>query len=188
MASLPDNPPASRLAEQVGKSGPFESAAQEAYLNLVRTHVALSGAFDRLFKAHGVSQPLYNILRILRGHRARAIDESQVDHGLPIQRIGEEMVTREPDMTRLVDRLEKSGLVERRRCEEDRRVVYAVVTPAGLSLLEALAGPVASLHAAQLGSMGENKLRSLSALLCEAREACGVESENAVQKPRNMKE
>lgn len=148
------------LAKELGKRGPFESAEQEAYLNLLRTADALAGQFARLFKQHGITDPQYNALRILRGHATR----------LATHRIAEEMVTREPDITRLIDRLEKRGLVGRRRCKEDRRVVYVTITARGREMLAALDGPVRQLHREQLGHLGPRKVQQLSRLLCAARQ------------------
>ena len=173
MSSADSTIPRASLAAALGKRTDFESPAQEAYLNLLRTHVDLTSAFDRLFKSHGISQPLYNILRILRGHRLHDEELAREHRGLPIQRIGSMMVTREPDMTRLIDRLEKVGFVERHRCSEDRRVVYVKITDSGLELAERLMPAIATLHAEQLGHMTPDRLRMLSDLLGEARQENG---------------
>ena len=98
------------LGDELGKRGSFDSAEQEAYLNLLRTVDELSGEFARLFRAHGVTDPQYNALRILRGHGTR----------ITMRTIAEEMVTREPDITRLVDRLERAGWAKRERCAHAR--------------------------------------------------------------------
>ena len=169
----------SPLAQEIGKRGAFDSPEQEAYLNLVRTHAALSSDFARLFKAHGVSEPQYNVLRILAGSRAgdqsggagSAGGGGGGGGGRTMEGIGADMVARDPDVTRLVDRLERAGLVERRRSEEDRRVVVVRITPKGRGLLRRLRGPVLELHRAQLGSMGEPRLRELCDLLVAARRA-----------------
>lgn len=160
------------LAREVGKRQPFTCLEQEVMLNLIRTHETLIEAFDRLFKQHKVSQPLYNILRILRGTYVNAgveDPESPTDCGVPIQRIGEQMLTREPDMTRLIDRLEKLGFVRRNRCPEDRRVVLVVITQAGLELLERLDQPVMDLHRSQFGHVPRELLSQLNELLYLAR-------------------
>ena len=105
------------LAQELGKRNPFDSLGQEAFLNLARTYARLAGEAERLLKEHNLSGPQYNGLRILRGE------------GQPMQvyQIAERMVTPQTDITRLVDRLEKSGFVARGTCGEDRRVVW--VTP-----------------------------------------------------------
>ncbi len=156
----------SRLRKEVGKKGGFASSEQEAYLNLLRTHDRLSGEFDQLFKSHGISDPQYNVLRILRGH----------NRPLPVYHIASEMITRQPDITRLVDRLESAGLVRRDRGRDDRRVVEVALTTKGRGLLRKLDRPVARLHADQLGHLSAGQLRTLSRLLCKARESTKPES------------
>jgi DNA-binding MarR family transcriptional regulator len=153
-------PTLSPLARELHKRRPFESPEQEAMLNLVRTAEHLSGDFDALFKSRGLSGATYNVLRILRGAGAE---------GRPCHQIGEHMVARVPDVTRLVDRLERAGLAERRRIARDRRVVMIHVTPKGLRVLADLDGPVADLHARQLGHLTRAELAELSRLLAKAR-------------------
>src|SRR5690242_9245315 len=97
------------LAAEIGKRRPFELPEQEAYLNLLRTMSFLSADGERMLKEHGLSEATYNILRILRGAG---------DAGRPSGEIGRDMITRVPDVTRLVDRLEKMGLATRCRIEE----------------------------------------------------------------------
>ena len=99
------------LAEEIKKRFPFDSPAEEAFLNLARTHAQLTGPLDGLFKRHGVSPAKYNILRILRG-AARVGDGCKA--GLPSLEVAQRMITRLPDITRLVDGLEAAGLVLRR--------------------------------------------------------------------------
>lgn len=158
---------APKLREQVGKRDPFESASQEAYLNLMRTAATLAGPFHALFKRHRLTEASYNTLRILRGHHRAG--EKQ---GVRASRIGTEMVVRVPDVTRLVDRLVQMGLVERAACEVDRRVVYVRITPSGLDLLERLDEPVRQLHHQTLGHMSQSQLGALNDLLEAARQAC----------------
>ena len=159
------------LGEEIGKRGAFESAEQEAYLNLVRTHSMLSAGFARLFKAHGISEPQYNVLRIVAGGCGGG------GAGPTMEEIGADMVARDPDVTRLVDRLEKAGLVERRRSEEDRRVVMVRITGKGRGLLARLREPAAALHRDQLGHLGARRLAQLSALLASARQGVAGEQE-----------
>lgn len=153
------------LGTQVGKHGPFESPEQEAYLNLIRTANELGGPFHALFRAHNLTEASYNTLRILRGHDRRGETE-----GVRASRIGEELVVRGPDVTRLVDRLEGMGLAERCACAEDKRVVFVKITRAGLRLLDRLDGPVLELHTRTLGHMPRGQLAELSRLLEAARE------------------
>lgn len=138
----------------------FQTREQEAYVSLVRTYERLTDGFTRLFAAHRLSLPQYNALRILRGAGPG---------GLPVQKIAERMITRDPDVTRLVDRLVKAGHVHRERCETDRRVVWVRLTQQGAALLESLDQPVRDLHKSQLGHMGLEKLETLTELLAETR-------------------
>ena len=136
----------------------LEKLAQEVYLTLFRTHEALLFEFKVLFKELGLSEPQYNALRILRGNAKP----------LQVYRVAERMLTREPDITRLFDRLVRAELVERTRCEADRRVVWVNLTTTGRKLVDKLDRPVMMLHRKQLGRLGVRKLRLLSELLEEA--------------------
>lgn len=149
------------LADEVGKRQPFASLRQEAYLNLVRTHTLLAGQLSRLFKQHGLTDPKYNALRILRGE------------GKPMQvyQIAERMVTPQTDVTRLVDRLEEAGLVERERCGEDRRVVWVTLTKQGKDVLKKLDKPVADLHESQFAGLSKTELKQLNDLLFRSRQS-----------------
>jgi DNA-binding MarR family transcriptional regulator len=148
------------LAEELGKRDPFVSPAQEAYLNLLRSASTLAGAFETLFAEHGLSQPLYNVLRIVAGHGPG---------GVRSQQIAKDLITRGPDVTRLVDRLVRAGHVERRPCKDDRRVVYVHLTRSGRGLLKKLRKRVDELHVQQLGHLSEKELGELSRLLFLAR-------------------
>jgi len=138
----------------------LRGAEQEAYLNLVRTVDELAGEFARLFRDYGLTDAQYNALRILRGHGTR----------VATRQVADEMVTREPDITRLIDRLEQVGLAARERCKEDRRVVWVTITTTGSDLLARLDQPVMDLHERQLSHLGPSKLKLLSSLLAEARQ------------------
>lgn len=150
------------LQAELKKTQPFESLEQEAFLNLLRTTDQLNAEFTRLFTTHGLSGPQYNVLRILRGAGG---------DGLPCLEIAGQMITRMPDITRLVDRLETAGLVERSRTESDRRVVLVKITQEGLDLLGRLDQPVRDLHRRILSHLTEDELRELSRLLVKARSA-----------------
>lgn len=158
------------LAEEIKKRGPFESPAHEAYLNLLRTHAVLTAPAEQLFKQHGISPSKYNVLRILRG--ARTSSESG-EHGLPSLEIADRLITRVPDITRLVDGLEAEGLVARTRCTQDRRVVYVDITPKGLSLLNHVDHPLGDLHRDALAHMTAGELEQLNVLLVKARNQGG---------------
>lgn len=154
------------LQEEVGKKRAFASREQEAYLNLLRTHQVLTDAFHVLFREHGLTQSQYNVLRIVRGSGKE---------GIASQSIAEQMVARDPDMTTLVDRLEKAKLVSRRRSRADRRVIRVCLLAKGRRLLAELDGKVMRLHRAQLGHMSGERLSRLSELLVEARYPSEVE-------------
>jgi DNA-binding MarR family transcriptional regulator len=152
------------LQAEIRKKKPFELAEEEANLNLLRTAEALAFPFERLFAEHGISGPQYNVLRILRGHGGR---------GLPCSEIGAQMISRMPDMTRLIDRLERATLVRRCRTTEDRRVVLICITEEGLALLARLAGPVRDLHEHTLGHLTRAELAQFNHLLVKARNFAG---------------
>jgi len=128
----------------------------ETYIELVRAHERLHGEFAALFRRADLSEPSYNVLRILRGAHPE---------GLACGTIAERMVTRVPDVTRLVDRLERRGWVVRERGQADRRVVYVRISDAGLELLAGLDAPVRALHRSQLGHLSERDLKQLRRLL-----------------------
>src|SRR5215213_10566468 len=149
------------LKDEIKKRKPFDDPAEEAYLNLLRTAAVLGTDFERLFKAAGLSEPQYNVLRILRGAGG---------DGLPCLEIGARMITRVPDITRLVDRLEAAGLVERARTSEDRRVVLVKITKKGLEAIAPLDASLAEIHKRQMGHMNRRELEELSRLLVKARQ------------------
>jgi DNA-binding MarR family transcriptional regulator len=154
------------LGSEIKKRRPFDLAEEEAFLNVIRTADVLQREFAVLFRRFDLSETQYNALRILRGARAAEAD----DGGLPCGEIANRMVTRDPDVTRLLDRLEKRGLIKRCRDEQDRRVVCAHITPAALKLLAELDPLVADVHRRQLGHLDAGELKTLSALLEKARE------------------
>ncbi len=151
----------STLRKDLKQNLAFESQEQETLLNLMRTTGFLAGPFDRIFKQRGLSAPLYNVLRILRGQKGE---------GLACSLIGERMVTRVPDVTRLVDKLIKLDLASRERSATDRRVVLISITPAGLALLADMDGPTSDMHHEALGHMSARELKDLNRLLVKARQ------------------
>ena len=159
---------AAALQHELKKKHGFDSATQQAYLNLAYTHGQLAARFTHLFKAHGLSEATYNILRVLRGVRKHP--ENGRD-ALPCGEIAGRLVTRVPDVTRLIDRLVNAGLVDRTRSEVDRRVVLARITTQGLALLRKLDRPVLELHQQTPGHLTSNELKQLSSLLEKARKA-----------------
>jgi DNA-binding MarR family transcriptional regulator len=149
----------SRLQHELQKRDPFDVPEQEVALNLARTADQLQLEFARLFKQRGLTEPQYNVLRILRG----------AGTALPCLEIAGRMISHLPDITRLVDRLEGAKLVERHRTEADRRVVLVGITDAGLEVLGALDAPVLELHRRQLGHLSAEEMAELNRLLVKAR-------------------
>jgi DNA-binding MarR family transcriptional regulator len=150
-----------RIQREIKQTKPFGTLEEEAYLNVQRTANVLTQPVSELLKRHDLTHTQYNVLRILRGAG---------EPGLNAGDIGERMITRDPDVTRLLDRLERRGLVERWRCREDRRVVYTRITPAGLDAISPLDEAVLSLHVSQLAHVGHDRLRELIDLLEAARD------------------
>jgi DNA-binding MarR family transcriptional regulator len=128
----------------------------QVFVELVRTAESLSRGAEALLKPTGLSGTQYNVLRILRGAGP---------DGLLCREIGCRMISRDPDITRLLDRMESRGLISRARGEEDRRVVKTRITPEGLRVLEELDAPVQELHLRQLRHLPVAELRRLSRLL-----------------------
>jgi len=139
----------------------FQSPEQEVFLSILHTADLLSSELGQLLKSRKISNTAYNVLRILRGAGG---------DGLPCSEIAARMIGREPDITRLVDRLERGELVERQRQGDDRRVVRVMITGAGLELLKELDRPVLELHQRQLGHVGKRYLADLARLLQLVRE------------------
>ncbi len=137
-------------------SGGFE---EQVFVALALTTDQLARRLEPVLRAAEISPTQYNVLRILRG----------APEGLACSEIGNRMISRDPDITRLLDRLEKRGLVSRCRERRDRRMVLTRISEAGLKLLEQLDGPVLETHRLLLGHLGPEKLRNLLKLLEEAR-------------------
>ena len=148
-----------KLKDEIKQGKPFESLEAEVMLNVARTADALSRGGEDILKLVGLSPNQYNVLRILRGS----------PDGLPCGEIGNRMITRDPDITRLLDRLEKRVLISRCRETKDRRMVMARITPQGMELLARMDQPVQEAHRTQLGHLGRTRLRALTDLLRVAR-------------------
>jgi len=149
-----------KKAVESGRKGRHVGCLEEAsFLDLLRTTDMLSRGLVAVLKTEEVSSTQYNVLRILRG----------APEGLPCGEIANRMITRDPDVTRLLDRLEKRDLISRRRETTDRRTVMARITKGGLELLARLDEPVQSAHRKQLGHMGRERLGALAELLEAAR-------------------
>ena len=147
---------ASGLQAELKQKVPFRSREQETYLSLLRTADALQTRVEARIREFGLTGTQYNELRILRGAEAE---------GLPCSEIAERMITRDPDITRLLDRLEKRGLVARTRAKADRRVIYGKITAAGLKLLREMDGPMEQYGREILKHVGQAKLQQLIVLL-----------------------
>jgi DNA-binding MarR family transcriptional regulator len=155
---------AARLRDEIKQQKAFESLEQEALLNVLRTADALMQRLSAVLKPFKLSHSQYNVLRILRGAGPE---------GLACREIAGRMVSRDPDITRLLDRLEARGLVRRARGEQDRRVVMARTTPEGLRILAQLDEPMAEVGRRQLTHLGERRLQMLIQLLELARQRSG---------------
>jgi DNA-binding MarR family transcriptional regulator len=153
------NHPAKTLQDELKMARPFRTVEQELLLNIVRTAAVLDHDLADALKPFGLTPTQYNVLRILRG----------TPDGLCRNEVGERLVTRVPDVTRLLDRMERMGLIERHRQGADRRFVSTRITEKGLKLVEKLDREICGIHERQLGHLGEKKARELIKLLSEAR-------------------
>ena len=140
---------------------PLPSLEETVFVEMARTTDLLSRRPAQLLKQYTLSPVQYNVLRILRG----------APEGLLCGQIAERMITRDPDITRLLDRMEKRKLLERHRDEPDRRRVVVRITPEGLALLRRLDKPIQRVHRAQLGHVAPKKLQALLRQLRECRTA-----------------
>jgi DNA-binding MarR family transcriptional regulator len=139
----------------------FDSPQQEVYLSLWRTYDRLKMLEDELFQQYDLTAQQYNALRLLRAEHPAS---------LPTLALASRLVSRAPDITRLVDRLEQRGLVARQRLADNRRVVQIGITEAGLALLRQLDQSVRDCHRLQLGHLSGQQLQALVELLREARQ------------------
>ena len=138
----------------------FDSLEQEVFLNLWRTYDRLKSLEDEIFGRAGLSAQQYNTLRLLR---------SVHPHSMPTLVLGSRLISRAPDMTRLLDRLEQRGLLRRKRRPDNRRVVEVQITEAGLELLREIQESVEDCHRRQLGHLDDRSLKQLARLLKKAR-------------------
>jgi DNA-binding MarR family transcriptional regulator len=151
--------PTGRLQSELKKKRPFESAEEEALLNLWRTHDRFQIRFARFFREFGLTSSQYNVLRILRGE----------GKPLPCLEIAERMITAVPAITGLIDRLEAMELITRDRSTDDRRVVFVAISPQGLEKINQMNAPLAALHKGMIGHLARAELSELSRLLEKAR-------------------
>ncbi|MEO6437013.1 MAG: MarR family transcriptional regulator [Tepidisphaeraceae bacterium] len=152
------------LGSEIKKKRPFDLLEAEAMLNVLRTGDVLQAEFAGVFKPFELSETQYNVLRILRGAA------NETGGGLPCGEIASRMITRDPDITRLLDRLEKRGVISRCREQNDRRVVCARITESGRKILADLDPLIVAAHKQQLGHLSREELNHLITLLEKARE------------------
>jgi DNA-binding MarR family transcriptional regulator len=144
-----------------GKGLRFDSPQQEAYLNLWRTYDRLRLHEDELFSRYDLTAQQYNTLRLLQAARPEKV---------PTLALAGRLVSRAPDITRLLDRLSERGLIVRERPSDDRRTVHIGITDSGSELLTAMAGEVRACHRRQLGHLDAEELQQLADLLRKARQ------------------
>ena len=150
------------LRRELKQTRPFKSLEEEALLSVERTAAVLLHRLSDTFKAHDITVTQYNALRILRGAGTAGLSRND---------IRDRLVAPVPDVTRLLDRLEAAGLVERERAQSDRRIVTTRITSQGLELVHILDAPVAESNRKQLGHMSRAQLKTLIDLLALARSA-----------------
>jgi len=150
------------IQAELKQSKPFSSVGEEASIAILRTGDLLQQQLVELLRPYGLSPTQFNALRILRGAG---------ETGLPCSEIGERMINHDPDITRLLDRLEQRDLVARQRDPKDRRVHIARITKTGLDLLKGLDKPVEEFHRVTTAEIGESNLKSLIRLLDKLRQS-----------------
>lgn len=149
------------LPSRRGRTGRrFDSLEQEVFLSLWRTYDRLRVLEEELFGRHDLTPQQYNALRLLRG-----------EHPNPLRTLdlAAQLVSRAPDITRLLDKLEQRGLIARDRPADNRRIVRVGITEAGITLLNELRNPIRQCHAQQLGHLSQRELKDLNVLLRAAR-------------------
>jgi len=151
-----------KLQKELKQTRPFRSLEEEVILNLARTTEHVSAQLTAVLKPSELTLTQYNVLRILRGAGAE---------GLPCGEISERMVTKDSDVTRLLDRLDKMGLITRERPETNRRLVVTRITDEGLGVLGKLDDPVQEANRAAAGHLGSKRLKALNEMLEELRSA-----------------
>ena len=150
----------SALAAELKQNKPFASLEEEAALSISRTAAVLEHRVSQHLKVHGLTPSQYNVLRILRGAGPEGLCRNEV---------GTRLVNQVPDVTRLLDRMEDTGLISRQRGSADRRYVTTRITRKGLDLVDRLDQPMRELLQAQLGHVGKKSLRALIDALAEVR-------------------
>ena len=150
-----------KLQAELKQNKPFETLEDEVFINIIRTAEVFNRKQTEFLKNYDLTPSQFNVLRILRG--------AEPD-GLICREIGERMVAFDPDVTKLLDRLEAKDLVIRERQQTDRRVITVRVSEEGLKLLKKIDRPILDFANDLLGHLNEKKLRALNELVEEARE------------------
>lgn len=150
-----------RIYQELQQQVPFDSVGEEALVSLLKTVDVLRSRLDPVMESGGITGQQYNVLRILRGAGP---------DGINTLAIADRMIERAPGITRMIDRLERKGLVSRSRQDADRRCVTCRITNRGLELLEELEEPLARAHAEALQGITEKEVRRLIELLDAIRE------------------
>jgi DNA-binding MarR family transcriptional regulator len=148
------------VQEEIKQTRPFVSVDAEAYVSLKRTASLFERQLFDLMKPHGLTPTQYNVLRILRGAGPE---------GLCRFEISDRLIAPDPDVTRLLDRLERSRLVTRERDDRNRRLVKARITRQGLNLLDEMDDSLNDLHVRQFGRLSADETQKLIGLLAKAR-------------------
>ena len=149
------------MATRPTKPPRFDSLEQEVFLSLWRTYDKLKLMEEELFNKHGLTAQQYNALRLLRAASPQKI---------PTLTLAGKLISRAPDITRMMDRLGEKGLIERERLDGDRRTVLVGISESGLTMLDQIASEVRDCHRKQLGHLDKTELRALTELLRKARQ------------------
>ena len=148
----------------------FDSLQQQAFLELWRTYDSLKAEEELVFGEFEISSQQYNALRLLK---------TAAPSSLAVSALGQRMITRAPDMTRMLDRLQRQALIARVRRDDNRRVVEVTITQAGTKLLQRIAKPIRACHQRQLGHLPEEQLMQLIALLRAARKRANSDADDS---------
>jgi DNA-binding MarR family transcriptional regulator len=155
-----------RIQAELKPAKPSRTLQEEAFLTVVRTADGLLCRADRMLRGHGLTGTQYNVLRILRGAG---------EAGATCRHIGERLINAEPDITRLLDRMEKRGLITRSREAADRRFVTTRITPLGLEAVNSLDEPITAFHRERFAGLSKAELKHLIAGLQKIRAAAKPE-------------
>jgi DNA-binding MarR family transcriptional regulator len=152
----------SQLQQELKQGTPFPDRSVEAFLSVMRTAAVLEHELNDALRPHGITLTQYNVLRILRGSG---------DAGLCGREVGERMISKVPDVSRLLDRMEEMGLIARERDANDRRHVTARITDAGRQLVQTVDPALDAIHAGRFGSLGQDALDGIIRTLGAVRDA-----------------